>query len=69
MQMVYNEEKMWISSDQKLCIYVQSGKTQSIKVHSVSIYFSAVRKIEKVKQRTFILLKCHVSCSQIYSTC
>lgn len=36
----------------------------SFKVHSVSVYFSAVRKIEKkgVKHRTFILLKCSFSC-------
>lgn len=31
---------------------------RSCKVHSVSIYFSAARKIEKVKPGTFILLKC-----------
>lgn len=31
----------------------------SFKVHSVSVYFSALRKIEKkVKQRTFVRLKC-----------
>lgn len=43
--------------------------TASLSTFSVRFYFSAARKIEKVKERTFILLKCSLSCLHIYSTC